>query len=105
MYVPKSALCTHSTWQTPLWGSLVTFRVFFAHAPVLGLCFFVSVKRILSVHRYILELKAKENIVPTLDDFKVLRVLGEGGFGQVCICLYLYIYTYTYTCIARLIDW
>lgn len=33
--------------------------------------------------RYILELKHKENIVPTLDDFKVVRVLGEGGFGQV----------------------
>jgi len=36
-----------------------------------------------SHYRYILELKAKENIVPTLDDFKVVRVLGEGGFGQV----------------------
>ena len=36
-----------------------------------------------SHYRYILELKAKENIVPALDDFKVVRVLGEGGFGQV----------------------
>ena len=33
--------------------------------------------------KYILELKAKENIKPTLSDFKVVRVLGEGGFGQV----------------------
>lgn len=34
-------------------------------------------------YRYILELKAKEKIVPALEDFKVVRVLGEGGFGQV----------------------
>ena len=33
--------------------------------------------------KYILELKAKENIKPKLSDFKVVRVLGEGGFGQV----------------------
>jgi len=36
-----------------------------------------------SHYRYILELKTKEKIVPSLDDFKVVRVLGEGGFGQV----------------------
>ena len=33
--------------------------------------------------QYILELKAKEGHIPTLDDFKVIRVMGEGGFGQV----------------------
>jgi beta-adrenergic-receptor kinase len=33
--------------------------------------------------QYILELKAKEGIIPKLDDFKVIRVMGEGGFGQV----------------------
>uniref|UniRef100_A0A7S2C4X5 cGMP-dependent protein kinase n=1 Tax=Haptolina brevifila TaxID=156173 RepID=A0A7S2C4X5_9EUKA len=32
---------------------------------------------------YILELKAKEGTVPGLPDFRLLRVLGEGGFGQV----------------------
>jgi serine/threonine protein kinase/CRP-like cAMP-binding protein len=32
---------------------------------------------------YILELKAKEGIVPNVPDFRPLRVLGEGGFGQV----------------------
>jgi len=32
---------------------------------------------------YILELKAKEAIVPKLEQFQVIRVLGEGGFGQV----------------------
>merc|ERR550514_2118049 len=32
---------------------------------------------------YILELKAKEGIVPGLPDFKLQRVLGQGGFGQV----------------------
>jgi len=32
---------------------------------------------------YILELKAKEGIVPGLPDFKLIRVLGQGGFGQV----------------------
>ena len=32
---------------------------------------------------YILDLKAKEGIVPKLDQFQVIRVLGEGGFGQV----------------------
>jgi len=36
-----------------------------------------------SHYRYILDIKAKEDIVPSLDDFKVIRVLGEGGFGQV----------------------
>uniref|UniRef100_A0A7S0JJA9 cGMP-dependent protein kinase n=1 Tax=Calcidiscus leptoporus TaxID=127549 RepID=A0A7S0JJA9_9EUKA len=36
-----------------------------------------------SHYRYILELKAKESIIPSLDDFKVVRVMGEGGFGQV----------------------
>lgn len=32
---------------------------------------------------YILELKAKEGLVPGLPDFKLIRVLGQGGFGQV----------------------
>ena len=32
---------------------------------------------------YILELKAKEGFVPKIDQFQVIRVLGEGGFGQV----------------------
>jgi len=36
-----------------------------------------------SHYRYILELKAKEGRVPSLDDFMVVHVLGEGGFGQV----------------------
>jgi len=34
-------------------------------------------------YNYILELKAKENTVPKLEQFQVIRVLGEGGFGQV----------------------
>jgi len=34
-------------------------------------------------YNYILELKAKEGLVPKLDQFQVIRVLGEGGFGQV----------------------
>jgi len=33
--------------------------------------------------QYILELKAKEGFVPGLPDFRLIRVLGEGGFGQV----------------------
>jgi len=32
---------------------------------------------------YILELKAKEGFVPGLPDFRLIRVLGQGGFGQV----------------------
>ena len=32
---------------------------------------------------YILELKAKEGQVAGLPDFRLIRVLGEGGFGQV----------------------
>ena len=32
---------------------------------------------------YILELKAKEGIIPGLPDFRLIRVLGQGGFGQV----------------------
>ena len=32
---------------------------------------------------YILELKAKEGYVCGLPDFKLMRVLGQGGFGQV----------------------
>jgi beta-adrenergic-receptor kinase len=28
-------------------------------------------------------MKAKEGIVPKLEQFQVIRVLGEGGFGQV----------------------
>ena len=31
---------------------------------------------------YILELKSKEGIVPSLVDFRLVRVLGQGGFGQ-----------------------
>ena len=31
---------------------------------------------------YILELKSKEGIVPALVDFRLVRVLGQGGFGQ-----------------------
>lgn len=34
-------------------------------------------------YAYITELKAKEGIVPKLDEFQAIRVLGEGGFGQV----------------------
>jgi len=45
--VSKGALRTHSAWQAPLWVGmgLVTCRVLFARSPVLGLCFFVSVRR------------------------------------------------------------
>jgi len=32
---------------------------------------------------YILELKAKEGFIPGLPDFRLIRVLGQGGFGQV----------------------
>lgn len=32
---------------------------------------------------YIVELKAKEGIVAGLPDFRLIRVLGQGGFGQV----------------------
>ena len=32
---------------------------------------------------YILELKAKAGIYPGLPDFRLIRVLGQGGFGQV----------------------
>ena len=32
---------------------------------------------------YILELKAKEGMVAGLPDFRLIRVLGQGGFGQV----------------------
>ena len=32
---------------------------------------------------YILELKAKEGIICGLPDFRLIRVLGQGGFGQV----------------------
>lgn len=32
---------------------------------------------------YVLELKAKEGHVPGLADFRLVRVLGQGGFGQV----------------------
>ena len=31
---------------------------------------------------YILELKNKEGMVPKLEQFQVIRVLGEGGFGR-----------------------
>ena len=34
-------------------------------------------------YNYIIELESKKGVLPSLDDFKVLRVLGEGGFGQV----------------------
>jgi len=45
--VPKGALRTHSASQAPLWGSMVTCNVLFARAPVLGLCFVVSVNILL----------------------------------------------------------
>jgi len=32
---------------------------------------------------YVLELKAKEGHIPGLADFRLVRVLGQGGFGQV----------------------
>ena len=34
-------------------------------------------------YQYVLALKSKEFIVPTVDFFKVTRMLGEGAFGQV----------------------
>jgi len=43
--VPKGAHRTHSSKQAPLWVGLVICRVLFARAPVLGLCFLVSVNR------------------------------------------------------------
>ena len=36
-----------------------------------------------SLYNYVLALKAKEGKHPTMEHFKALRVLGEGGFGQV----------------------
>ena len=36
-----------------------------------------------SPHRYILELKSKQGFIPALPDFRLIRVLGQGGFGQV----------------------
>jgi serine/threonine protein kinase len=36
-----------------------------------------------SHYQYVLELEDKKRVLPQLDDFKVVRVLGEGGFGQV----------------------
>jgi len=42
--VPKGALRTHAALQAPLWGGLVTCRVLFARAPVLGLCFCESAR-------------------------------------------------------------
>ena len=50
--VPKGALRTHSAYQAPLWGDLVTCRVSFARAPELGPCLFVHVKRV-RVHKEI----------------------------------------------------
>jgi serine/threonine protein kinase/CRP-like cAMP-binding protein len=32
---------------------------------------------------YVLEMRAKENRIPSLADFRLVRVLGSGGFGQV----------------------
>jgi len=32
---------------------------------------------------YIMELKSKEGIIASLTDFRLIRVLGQGGFGQV----------------------
>ena len=32
-----------------------------------------------------LELKAKEGLVPSVADFRLIRVLGEGGFGTVLL--------------------
>ena len=34
-------------------------------------------------YNYVLQLKAKETHVPAMEDFKAMRVLGQGGFGQV----------------------
>jgi len=44
--VPKGALRTHSAEQAPLWGGLVMRRVLFARAPMLGLCFLVTVNAV-----------------------------------------------------------
>jgi len=44
--VSEGALRTHSSQQDPLWGGLITCRVLFARAPVLGLCFYISVNRV-----------------------------------------------------------
>jgi len=41
--LPTGDLHTHFAKQAPPWGGLVTCRVLFARAPVLGLWFFVSV--------------------------------------------------------------
>ena len=50
-------------------------------AAVKGICY---ASFLASEHfTYILELKAKEGIVPGLPDFRLSRVLGQGGFGQV----------------------
>jgi len=59
---------------------------------------------------YILELKGKEGVVPGLPDFRLLRVLGQGGFGQVlevvkrdcgkrCAPHSLSPFVYSYTCV------
>ena len=34
-------------------------------------------------YNYVLQLKARETHVPAMEDFKAMRVLGQGGFGQV----------------------
>jgi len=34
-------------------------------------------------YHYVIALKCKENVVPAIEHFKALRVLGQGGFGQV----------------------
>lgn len=34
-------------------------------------------------YNYVLQLRAKETHVPAMEDFKAMRVLGQGGFGQV----------------------
>ena len=34
-------------------------------------------------YQYVLDLKSKELVIPTMDYFKITRTLGEGAFGQV----------------------
>ena len=36
-----------------------------------------------SHYSYVMNLKLKETLTPSMDQFRALRVLGEGGFGQV----------------------
>ena len=34
-------------------------------------------------YNYVLQLLAKQGVTPAMDHFKAVRVLGQGGFGQV----------------------